>query len=137
MAAALVQVCVDPRLNHELIRIQVRQRLERSAVRSDRLFILNGIGGNLSSSFRDTIQLLSETDEPILFSAVLHHDDCLAAYQGLRTDLDATAQRMVTELSRAGVVCPVATGQIQTEHNRVYWSDEPVWSYVPFTFGAG
>ena len=39
MAAALIGVCVDPRLNHEIIRLQVRQRLERSGLRAERIYI--------------------------------------------------------------------------------------------------
>ena len=44
MASALVGVCVDPRINHELIRIQVRQRLERSGIRAERIYVLNEVG---------------------------------------------------------------------------------------------
>jgi len=55
MAAALVVVCVEPRINHEVIRIQVRQRLERSGIRAERIYILNDIGGNPGSNLRNTI----------------------------------------------------------------------------------
>ena len=135
MASAVVQVCVDPRLNHELIRVQVRQRLERSGLRADRIYILNEAGGNLGANFRSTAQLLARTGEPIVFCAVLHHDDCLAARAGLQTDLDVTAREMAVELARLKLSCEVVTGQIRTEHNHLRWLDEPERRYVPFTFG--
>ena len=137
MAAALVQVCVDPHLNHELIRLQVRQRLERSGLRADRIFLLNEVGGNLGANFRNTAQLLARIGESIVFCAVLHHDDCLAAREGQRAELDAAAGAMVAELTRLTLPCQVATGRIRTEHNHLLWSDEAESRYVPFTFGAG
>lgn len=137
MAAALVEVCVDPRISHEVIRIQVRQRLERSGIRAERIYILNDVGGNPGSNFRNTIQLLSRMSEPIVFCAVLHHTDCLSAQSGLRSDLAVAAPQMAAELSNANAHAPVLTGQIRTENNELLWSDEPVWRYVPFTFGAG
>ena len=137
MASALIQVCVDHRLNHELIRIQVRQKLERSGLRADRIYILNEIGGNLGANFRNTAQLLTATGEPIVFCAVLHHDDCVAAREGRQTDLDVTADEMEVELARLQQPDEVVTGRIRTEHNHVLWSDEPEYRYVPFTFGIG
>jgi hypothetical protein len=137
MASAIVQVCVDPRLNHELIRIQVRQKLERSGLRADRIYVLNEAGGNLGANFRSTAQLLAHTGEPIVFCAVLHHDDCLAARAGRRVDLDVTAREMAAELARLKLPRAVVTGRIRTEHNQLLWSDEPERRYLPFTFGAG
>jgi hypothetical protein len=136
MAAALVAVCVDTRINHEVIRIQVRQRLERSGIRAERIYILNDVGGNPGSNFHNTIQLLSRMSDPIVFCAVLHHTDCRSAQSGLRSDLAVAAQKVAAELSAANVHAPVLTGQILTENNELQWSDEPVWHYVPFTFGA-
>jgi hypothetical protein len=137
MAAALVAVCVDPRLNHELIRLQVRQRLERSGIRAERIFVLNEVGGKLGSNFRQTAQLLIRTGEPVVFCAALQHDDCLAAEQGQQAESEAAAQAMAAELARLDLRCPVATGRIRTEHNQVLWSDEPEYRYVPFGFGVG
>ena len=137
MASALVTVCVDPRINHELIRIQVRQRLERDGIRGARIYVLNEIGANPGVNVRNTLQVLARARDPVVFGAVLHHDDCLTAQQGLRVDLAAAAQQMAAELSRATAHAPVFTGEIRTEHNHVLWSDEPEWRYVPFTFGAG
>ena len=137
MAAALVVVCVDPRINHEVLRIQVRQRLERSGIRAERIFILNDVGGNPGPNFRNTLQLLARLSERIVFCAVLHHTDCLSAQSGLRGDLAVAAQQMAAALSGANAHAPVLTGQIRTETNELRWSDEPAWRYEPFTFGAG
>jgi hypothetical protein len=137
MAAALVQVCVDPRINHEVIRIQIRQRLERSGIRAERIYILNDVGGNPGPNFSNTIQLVSRMGEQIAFCAVLHHTDCFSARFGLRSDLAVAAEQMATALSQAKVHAPVLTGQIRIENNELLWSDEPVWRYVPFTFGVG
>ena len=136
MPSALIQVCTDPRLNHELIRIQVRQRLDRLGLRANRVYVLNEVGGNLGANFRQTAQLLSTVGEPIVFCAVLHHDDCMAAREGQRLDLASTSQSMAAELGKLKVHCPVATGSIRTEHSQVLWSDEPEVRYVPFSFGA-
>src|SRR5687767_3241543 len=105
MAAALVQVCIDPRLNHELIRLQVRQKLERSGLRAERIFLLNEVGGNLGANFRSTARLLARAGEPIVFCAVLHHDDCLAAREGQRDDLTVAAREMAAELSKLTLSC--------------------------------
>ena len=69
-------------------------------------------------------------------AAVLHHDDCLAAREGQRKDLADSAQEMATALNRLSLHCPVLTGQIQTAHSRVRWSDEPTHRYAPFSFGT-
>jgi hypothetical protein len=137
MAAALVQLCVDPRLNHELIRLQVRQRLERSGLWAERIFLVNEVGGNLGANFRSTAELLTRLGEPIVLCAVLHHDDCAAAAQGQRAELPVVARDMMAELTSLGVVCLVVTGSIRTEHNQVVWSDEPERRYVPFSSGSG
>jgi hypothetical protein len=137
MAAALIQVCTDFRLNHELIRMQVRQRLERSGLSAQRIYVLNEVGGNPGQNFTHTLQLLSRVGEPIVFCAVLHHDDCLAAQQGLRLDLASAVNQMEAELGRIRVRCPVLTGEIRTQHNQVRWLDEPEVRYQPFTFGSG
>ena len=99
----------------------------------DRAHELPGAGPN----FRNTIQLLARLSETIVFCAVLHHTDCLSAQSGLRGDLAVAAQQMTAALSGANVHAPVLTGQIRTETNELRWSDEPVWRYEPFTFGAG
>lgn len=136
MAAVLVQVCVDDRLNHELLRVQVRQRLERSGLLPARILILNEIGGNLGSNFRNTVELLLGQNEPVVFAAVLHHDECRAAQAGRRVPLDETLAQMSTYLTQLGVRCPVVGGTVRTAHNHLLWSDEPAPIYRPFTFGS-
>lgn len=135
MAAMLVQVCVDHRLNHELLRAQARQKLERLGLAADRIYILNEIGGNLGMNFRNTVNVLIKQGEPIALCAVLHHDNCLAADQGLRTPLPTSAQQMTTYLTEQNIRCRVLTGTIRTEHNHLLWSDEPEPRYQPFSFG--
>jgi hypothetical protein len=137
MASAVVQVCTDYRLNHELIRIQVRQRAERNGISLNRVYLVNEIGGNPGENFGHTVELLTRVAEPVVFCAVLHHDDCVAAQQGLRLDLPLAAQRLEAELARLKVACPVVTGEISTTSNVVRWTDEPKVQYRPFTFGPG
>ena len=137
MASALVQVCTDFRLNHELIRIQVKQRLSRAGVNADRVYILNEVGGNPGHNLTNMVELLKRAGEPIVFCAILHHDDCLAARYGLRHELTSASHEFEGDLGRLGVHCPVVTGEIRTQDNRLQWSDEPVIRFLPFTFGPG
>ena len=136
MASVLVQVCVDHRLNHELLRAQVRQRLDRSGLSVEHVYVLNEIGGNLGANFRNTVNLLARRGERIALCAVLHHDDCRAAEAGLRAPLQTTAQQMASNLAEQNIRCPVLTGTIRTEHNHLLWSDEPEPRYQPFSFGV-
>jgi hypothetical protein len=134
MTAAIVQVCMDPRLNHDVIRQQVIERLARRGQVADRVFILNDAGGNLGSNTRNTLDVLVRRREPLLLAAVLHHDDCLAAAEGLRYSLDDTAAQLGALLAQRGINSPVLTGTILTETSAVSWSDDPRLSYeaVPF-----
>lgn len=125
MTAALVQVCVDPRLNHDLIRIQVRQRLQAMGLSAERVYVLNEVGGNLGANFGTTVDLMASQHEPIVLCAVLHHDGCVAAQQGLRKPLETSAQQMTARLTQSGVHCPVLTGTILTQHNHLLWTDAP------------
>ena len=134
MTAALVQICSDPRLNHEVIRAQVAQKLERLGLRADRVFILNEIGGNIGSNLRNTLELLVRRREPVVFAAVLHHDDCLAEQEGMRVALPASAGQLRSQLEGRDVTCPVLTGQIGTEHSDVVWTDEPRRQYEALSF---
>ncbi len=135
MAAVLVQVCVDHRLNHELLRIQVRQRLQRLGLSADRIYILNEVGGNLGSNFVNTVDLLVKRGERVVSCAVLHHDDCLAAKQGVRETLETTAQKMALVLVEQKIRCPVLTGVVLLENNLLLWSDDRHPQYTPFSFG--
>ena len=134
MTAALVQVCTDPRLNHELVRAQVHEKLTRLALNAERVFVLNEIGGNLGSNLRNTLSLLQRRSEPVLFCAVLHHDDCLAAAEGLRLPLERVATQLRALLDEHGLRIPVHTGDILTETSAVSWSDEPRQNYETMGF---
>jgi hypothetical protein len=125
MTAAIVQVCSDPRLNHEVIRPQVIAKLERLGLRADRVFILNDIGGNVGENTRNAIDLLVRLRERIVLAAVLHHDDCLAAAQGLRRELQATARQLTGMLIERHGEIAVLTGHLLTESNTLLWDDEP------------
>ena len=134
MTAALIQVCTDPRINIELIRDQVVERLTNLGLRADRVFILNEIGGNLGSNTRNTLDLLVRRREPVVLAAVLHHDDCLAAAAGMRTPLERTAAALRTLLAERQVRCPVLTGDILTETSALTWTDEPRRTYETLAF---
>ena len=137
MPAALIAACVDPRLNHELIRIQVRQKLDLMGLRADRIFLLNEVAANTGTTARATAQFIRQIGDSVILAAVLYHDDCLAEQAGLRADLDATARALSAELARLDVRCPIITGQVLTVNNLVVWSDAPTHRYFPFTFGHG
>ena len=124
MSAALVQVCVDNRLNHELLRIQVRQRLAVPYLQADRIFILNELGGNLGQNFTNTVNLMVNTHDPIVLAAILHHDDCKAAQAGLRRPLEETVEKTARFLSDLRLDCLLVSGQILTRSNYITWLTE-------------
>jgi hypothetical protein len=134
MTAAIVQLCSDPRLNHEVIRPQIAARLERLQLRAERIFLLNDVGGNVGDNTRNTIDLLRRQRELIVLAAVLHHDDCLAAQQGLRRDLDATARQLTGMLVERNIDVPVLTGHLVTENSTLLWDDEPHPNFESFAF---
>jgi hypothetical protein len=100
----------------------------------DRIFVVNEIGANLSASFRNTVSLMQRRHEPVLFAAVLHHDDCVADHEGLRVAIDATARQMRSVLAQSANDIPVLTGTIGTENSSVSWADEtrPSFEVLPF-----
>ncbi len=122
MNVAILQLCVDPRLNHELIRIQVGQQLARRYLRADRVVLVNEIGGNLSASFASALDLFRRQDAQIILCGVLHHDDCLAETHGLQRPIEETAARIQNLLKERHIECPVETGRIYTETNYVRWT---------------
>jgi hypothetical protein len=134
MSAAIVQICTDPRLSHEMIRVQVNERLERRGLRADRVFILNDVGGNVGSNTSNTLDLLQRRDEPLLFAAVLHHDGCLAAVEGVRVPLERTSLQFASFLADRRIRVPVVTGAIITETSAITWSDEPRPNYETVSF---
>jgi hypothetical protein len=132
--AAIINVCVDPRLNHEVLRAQVQARLEQMRLPSERIFITNDVAGNVGSAVRNTAELLTRAREEVVVAAVLHHDDCAAAAQGLRVPLAASTQQLRSSLEQAGIRCPVLSGEIVTESNAIVWTDRPAPRYELFTF---
>jgi hypothetical protein len=135
MAAAIVEVCVDPRLNHELLRIQIRHKLTHLGLHADRVYIVNENGDTLGSNFRNTVKLLTLRRESLVLCGLLHHDDCLAAEAGLRPGLDEGAGQIRAYLAKQGIDCPVLTGDVLTANNHVFWSDDPPWPRPSFAFG--
>ena len=134
MNAAVVQICADPRLSHDVVRLQVQQRLERMSLQADRIFLLNEIGGNLGSNMQNTVEMLQQERQRIVLAAVLHHDDCIAFKAGLRVPLERSVSGLSTYLASRSITCPVLSGQIETENSAVTWSDEPRPNYESFNF---
>lgn len=136
MASVLVQVCVDPRLNHELLRAQVRQKLDRLGLSADRIFLLGEVGGNIGANFQHTLEMLKQSNDKVVLCAVLYHDDCHAAAAGLRAPLEVSAGEITSALAKQNSACRVLTGNIHTEQNQLLWSDEPEPRYQPWSFGV-
>ena len=124
MASALLNICVDPRLNHDALRDQLRRRLTQD-VPARNVFVVADIAGNLGSAARNTIGLLRKRGEDIVVAGVLHHDDCLAAAEGQQQPLAATAKALEAELRQAGFKCPLLTGTIATASSSITWTDSP------------
>lgn len=121
MKVALIQVCVDERLNHELIRIQVKHKLAALYLAAQRILIVNEVGGNLGENFRNTTDAILKLRDEIVLAGVLHHDDCRAASAGLRRPLDETIAQMAEFLAKQGIACPIVSGNIYTGNNHVIW----------------
>jgi hypothetical protein len=132
--AAIVNVCVDPRMNHELIRIQVESRLERMGLPAKRVFITSDIGGNIGTSFTNAAQVLQASREQVVFAAVFHHDDCVADGQKKRLSLATSVDAARRALSALGIACPVVSGTVRSEDSTVTWSDETRKKYATFNF---
>lgn len=132
--AAIVNICVDPRLNQELIRLQVESRLDRLRLPAKRVFITSDIGGNIGSSFASTAQLLLANRETVAFAAVLHHDDCTADSQKKRQSLVSSVLAAKTALAALGINCPVLMGTVRTEDSMLTWPDEPERRYEVLNF---
>ena len=118
---ALVQICVDERLNHELIRTQVKHKLAEANLQAQRILILNEVGGNLGNNFDNALQMFVSAQARIVFAAVLHHDDCKAAQAGLRQPLTETIARLEALLAKHSVTCFVTSGSINSNTNDVLW----------------
>src|SRR6185369_9810198 len=114
-----------PRLNHEVIRIQTKNRLEAQQVKVDRVFITNEAGGNVGSGLRNALELLSRSGESIALIAVLDHDDCQAASAGVRRELSDRIGAVTELVLGKGIRCQVAGGTILTDNSTVLWDDWP------------
>jgi hypothetical protein len=130
----IINVCVDPRLNHEVIRAQVKARLERERLPASRVFITSEIGGNIGSGFTNAAQMLAADGDQIVLAAVLHHDDCIADRQKRRQVLATSSEGARKTLESLGIRCPVLVGMLRTEDSRLTWADEPAVSHEVFNF---
>jgi len=134
MTAAIINVCLDPRLDHGTIRAQVRDRLGRLRLQAQRIYVTADVGGNVGSGVGNTLELLRREREATVLAAVLHHDDCAGARSGLRKPLDASAGELAALLDRFNVHCPVLKGSLRTEDSYVWWADERPPSFEVLTF---
>jgi hypothetical protein len=143
MSVALVNVCVDPRLDHAAIRTQVAARLSRLGLQAERIYITSDQGGNVGSAATNTVALLAGMQQEIVFAAVLQHDDCLAEHAGARRSLTASVTDLTRALRSQESHAQVYSGTIRTETNAIVWSDEPPQRYevldfrMPRMYGAG
>lgn len=131
MQTAIVITCVDDRLNHELLRIQVRHKLAALYKDAGRVFVLNEIGGNFGENFRNTVDLVLQLGDDITFVAVLHHDDCRADRVGRRTPLDKTVAQVEAFLRQRGVSCSLSWGNIITANNHIVWPRDGILQVTP------
>ena len=124
MDVALIQVCVDERLNHELLRIQVKHKLAELYLKAPRILIVNELGGNLGRNFGNATKMLLKNGDKLVLAAVLHHDDCQADKMDVRKPMEATIEQMTTFLHEAGVSCVLASGNIYTHNNHIIWLED-------------
>lgn len=124
MKFALIQVCVDDRLNHELLRAQIHDKLAELSTPVEHVFIVNELGGNFGANFRNTATMITHTGSQILMAALLHHDDCRAHQAGYRQPIETSADEMAQFLVQSNIECVLLTGQITTANNRITWQGE-------------
>ena len=122
LQVAIIQLCVDARLNHNLLRSQVSEKLAALHLRADSIIFVNEIGGNFGQTFTNTLHLFLQEGAEVIFCGVLHHDGCLAAKHKLRRPLEETRARIQDVLENTGIVCPIHAGSITTETNALEWS---------------
>ncbi len=134
MAAALINICVDPRLNHEALRQQLRGRFDGQDLALNRIFVVADVGGNVGTAARNTLAMLRTIRERLVAVALLHHDDCVAAGAGMRQALDVSARMLEAEVKMAGFATPVLRGSIVTATSTILWEDRPPKSLEQFTF---
>lgn len=124
MQFALIQVCVDDRLDHNLLRAQIRARLAALHIHCEHVFIVNEPGGNMGENFKNTVAFVKLSGAQVALAAVLHHDDCRAAQVGLRRPLEATVAQMAAFLAQSQIDCVLLSGQIDTASNAITWQHE-------------
>jgi hypothetical protein len=134
MPAAIVNVCVDPRLQHEVLRPQVRTRLEAMGLKADRIFITSDIGGNIGSGVGNTLEMLIAARDNVVLTAVLHHDDCVADSLGRRRSLESSLRDLTNLVAGLNLTGPVLSGSIFTETSEIVWSDSPWRNLETFPF---
>ena len=122
MTVAILNICFDPRLSHDLIRSQAKSLLEAQGLKADRIFITSDAGGNFGSGLRNAIDLLGPS-EGISMIALLDHDSCQAASAGVREPIPERLAAVSSYLQAKGLKCTIATGSIVTDANLVHWSD--------------
>jgi hypothetical protein len=132
--AAIVNVCVDPRINHELVRVQVQSRLESLGLKAGRVFITSDVGGNVGSAFTGTIDLVRADEGQVVFAAVVHHDDCIAARHNKRQPLATSLEAAQKALESAGMHCSIVAGFLRTNDSTLTWSGQPARAYKVFNF---
>jgi len=118
---AIVQVCVDDRLDHAKIRAQVAEKLRTIHLSADRIILVNEIGGNFGANFRNTVDVFRSQGAQIVFCATLHHDDCGAAAAGRRQPLEQTIAEIAGYVAGEHLDCSVYAGEILTNTNEVTW----------------
>jgi hypothetical protein len=132
--AVIVSVCVDPRLEHEVIRAQVRARLERMQLPNQLVYIVGDVGGNVSASFSNTAGLIVKNQDRVELAAILYHDDCVAARLGLRKLIGVNIEAARKALRELDVEAPILSGEIRSETSAISWSDEPPHRYEVLSF---
>ncbi len=118
---AVVQLCVDDRLDHAAIRRQVADKLQRLYLAADRILLVNEVGGNFGENFRNTVDVFAGHGATVVLCAILHHDDCSAAAAGWRRSLEQSAADLSAYLAAKGLTSPVYTGHIVTQSNEIVW----------------
>jgi len=118
---AVVQLCVDDRLDHARIRDQVRKQLRSIYLDAERIFLVNEVGGNFGENFRNSVEALRELGAEVVFCAILHHDDCAAERTGRRLPLEQSLADLAAFLSASSLTCPVYAGSIRTSTGEVTW----------------
>lgn len=118
---AVVQLCVDDRIDHAKVRAATRSKLRSLYLEADRIILVNEIGGNFGENFRNTVGLFRDQGAEIVFCAILHHDDCAAALASRRIPLERSLADLGAYLASQRLTCPVYTGNIRTATGDVTW----------------